>query len=1058
MKNILHISDIHVSDIPTSGMNEHELGKLLLSLIDDLTELPPVDTILITGDIAYSGKEPEYEIFSNKFLTPLLSKLKIDTTRVFITPGNHDSSRKDLKKADQLIRAGLIADPKQSSIEEIIREKIDDQSYSWSPNFTSMRDEFDSPKDNHIVSNKIFSAYAIDGVGIGCVNTAWLAYSDDKEKLFVSEWQITEVINALKPFNQKIIIMHHPLDWLHPEDKMMLMNRLHSSKINCIFYGHMHEFWMSKESIFSEDSVLKLQAGRLDTSKNPNLCGYSLIALHEQNTFESGEIHFRKFDSQKSKFRSWTERVSNGKVSYSLTNSLPFDPERFCDCCSTIISNIEFDLLCNTGLANDQRKRLSEIFVLPTLAIESENGLTEDSFSAKAISGAPTKYHSLSSLSESSESLIILGGENSGKSTLAKRLSLHYLSNQSAQNLENIVFYLDLKGKTFKNSKKIDSELLSFYLAEGKEPTFQAKIEKKLSGAGAVIILDSIESLETHSLKILFEYISASPARFLIFSQLSARPILRELSTGISSKKIFRYLNIKSLKRNNLKELINKWNPTKTSSQTSKATANALKIVSSTGMANNPFVYTMLLSIRERKSTSYRTYMHEADLVENFIEIIMQKHVIPTGNVPQYKDVLLFLGYVADHMHKHSTYLISDNALLQNALNFNRLITQDFGANSYIEPILRSGIMRKEGEQYKFSQICFFNYALAYWISKQTIEYSVLDQQFDFVRFDKVIEYISAIKSDPKLLDHLAQKVETAWTNLVAAENLSDLENAESELLNCAGHDIIDIVKQDALESSFDCPQESEHEQNEKLDQSAPLRDQPLMSVKDTPNYVNPIAEFHETLSLYARAFRSAEHILDTDATHLHFSNIFQYYNKSVAFNVRAFNRDGRTIIIDTIKTLLEYEKIEKGKRGEIEAQANAFINFVIAVIPNWGVAMMSSDFFNQRQRQRMKLHRDEITNNLDKILLTYCLCELDDVNIVDELKSQKYETRHESSSVILKLYEFIFFNFSISDAEKEKLQKFADKLIKDRKTNQLFLNYTAAAKKMGQNAGVVTD
>ncbi len=176
----------------------------------------------------------------------------------------------------------------------------------------------------------------------------------------------------------------------------------------------------------------------------------------------------------------------------------------------------------------------------------------------------------------------------------------------------------------------------------------------------------------------------------------------------------------------------------------------------------------------------------------------------------------------------------------------------------------------------------------------------------------------------------------------------------------------------------------------------------------------------------------------------------------SIAFNVHAFDINGREIIISRLKSLLEYEKIDEGKRGGIESQVNAFINFMIAAIPNWGVAMMSSDFFNQRQQSLIENHRKLAENNLEKILLTYCLCELDEVSILKELKSQKYEKRHESSSLILKLFELVFQNFNISNHEKEDLKKFAEKIIKDRKTNKLFRSYTTVSQKMAQNTGLL--
>ena len=1056
MKNILHISDIHVCEAPMAGMSEQSLKSLTLTLTQDLKTLPTIDTILITGDIANSGQASEYLIFQNYFLTPLLNEFGLEESRVFIVPGNHDSNRKEWKMSDTLARSSLIGDKQQSSIKEFFQEKINDPNCNWSSNFLAFRDALDANNKNIILSNKFFAAYSVDGIGIGCLNSAWLSNKNDKESLLVSEWQFQEIFKALKSFDTKIILMHHPLDWLANDDKRNLANSIHTSKISSLFYGHMHEFMMIKESQFSEDSVLKLQSGRLDTSKKEQYCGYSLIALHENNTFDSGEIYFRKFDPKKNVFRSWTERTDNGKSTFSLIDTQPFDPEHFSSCCKKLINEIEYDLLCNTGLSTDQQRKLSDIFILPLLAAENDTGITENSFNPKQQASLTSQFQTLQSLTNTSNSLIILGSENSGKSTLANRLILLYLENQAAQSLDKVVFYLDLKDKTFKNTRRIESELLSFYVKEGNEPTFQEKIAKKLNSQSAVIIFDSIEQIEPHSLKIVFEYIETSPARVIIFGQLSARPVLREITSKIILQEKFKYFSLRSLKRSHLKELASKWKPTTPTTQTNKLTSSALKAISGAGMASNPFVFSMLLSIRERKSGTNKTYMHEADLVENFIEIIMQKHVIPVGNVPQYKDLLLFLGYVADTMQKASNYTVSENDLLLHALNFNKVIAQNFDAICFIDPITKSGVMKKfNGSGYRFSQICFFNYALAYWISKQDFNYETLDRELNFSRFDKAVEYVSALKSDLKLLDYLSLKLDKIWGELVNSNGLHDLESAELEVIKCANHDILDLIKQDALESTFIHHKPNEREFDDSLDENAPLSDEPITEINDSGEATSVVASFHEVLSLYGRAFRAAEHILNPHATLKHLENIFKNYMRSIAFSVRSFDKTGRPAFISYITSTLEYEKIEEGKRGGVEAQVNAFINFLIATIPNWGVSMMSSDCFNQRQRTRIETLRSNSTNNLEKLLLTYCLCELDDVNIHDELKAQKYERPHESSSLILKLIELIFFNFSISENDKEKLKAYATKMIKDRKTNQLFRNYTVVSKKLGKDMGI---
>ena len=159
MKNILHISDIHVSSTPAKGMSEYALKNLLLSLTEDLKNLPKVDTIFITGDIANSGIESEYKIFLEYFFTPLLTELNLDNSRAFIVPGNHDSNRQMWKKSDQILRVGLISDPKYSSIDAIIQEKIEDENCRWFSDFSAMKDTLDLKNKKLIDPNKFFTAY-----------------------------------------------------------------------------------------------------------------------------------------------------------------------------------------------------------------------------------------------------------------------------------------------------------------------------------------------------------------------------------------------------------------------------------------------------------------------------------------------------------------------------------------------------------------------------------------------------------------------------------------------------------------------------------------------------------------------------------------------------------------------------------------------------------------------------------------------------------------------------------------------------------------------------------
>jgi histidyl-tRNA synthetase len=56
-----------------------------------------VDFIVFSGDVAFSGKEHEYDAAVKNLFDPLLEATGLDKSRLFIVPGNHDLDRDAFK-------------------------------------------------------------------------------------------------------------------------------------------------------------------------------------------------------------------------------------------------------------------------------------------------------------------------------------------------------------------------------------------------------------------------------------------------------------------------------------------------------------------------------------------------------------------------------------------------------------------------------------------------------------------------------------------------------------------------------------------------------------------------------------------------------------------------------------------------------------------------------------------------------------------------------------------------------------------------------------------------
>ena len=95
--NILHLSDIHFGR-DRSGSTDpfSRKGEILDKLIETLSALHEgmkPDLVLVTGDIAWTGKITEFDE-AYEWFQRLRSALGLDIGRFVFCPGNHDLNRK----------------------------------------------------------------------------------------------------------------------------------------------------------------------------------------------------------------------------------------------------------------------------------------------------------------------------------------------------------------------------------------------------------------------------------------------------------------------------------------------------------------------------------------------------------------------------------------------------------------------------------------------------------------------------------------------------------------------------------------------------------------------------------------------------------------------------------------------------------------------------------------------------------------------------------------------------------------------------------------------------
>jgi len=106
---ILHISDLHAGK-EVSGNNQWRarlvLGEAWQRNLREVAADEPVDIVCFTGDLAQSGKAEEY-LQAGEFLRSVLDVLKLDASRLFVVPGNHDCHRDTRQPEWAALRAAI---------------------------------------------------------------------------------------------------------------------------------------------------------------------------------------------------------------------------------------------------------------------------------------------------------------------------------------------------------------------------------------------------------------------------------------------------------------------------------------------------------------------------------------------------------------------------------------------------------------------------------------------------------------------------------------------------------------------------------------------------------------------------------------------------------------------------------------------------------------------------------------------------------------------------------------------------------------------------------------
>ena len=317
----IHLSDLHMEQQDTFNRSV-VLEALWQDIESFVTRGFQPDFIAITGDIAYHGATPEYDLAIEDFFAPLLAVAKISKDRLFVVPGNHDVNR---KRTDRL-RNPIPAIQTEDDIRKLL-ESPDERELLLSP-FSGYTDFVESYLPPYQEPDSLSFAHShrfekgdflVSVVGL---NSAWLSgFHQDTDgnvrdfgKLAIGEFQTRAALPS--DAHLTIALVHHSFEWLMEVDRIVVEDIL-MNNCSIVLRGHLHRPEVLVVSSLAGDLLVIPSGAVFDTRNSPN--AYNIVQVDLNSG--TGTVYLRRYNDRRNEWQKDIESTgekADGKFNFRL--------------------------------------------------------------------------------------------------------------------------------------------------------------------------------------------------------------------------------------------------------------------------------------------------------------------------------------------------------------------------------------------------------------------------------------------------------------------------------------------------------------------------------------------------------------------------------------------------------------------------------------------------------------------------------------------------------------------------------------------------------------------
>lgn len=745
---LIQLSDIHFLE-PSDAVLRRTAE--IAAAVQPLLPLATRVILIVTGDIAQSGKMAEYEL-AKKFIGAIATDIETrhgQGPEIITVPGNHDA---DFDSPRARVRTRILQTLKAEPASSIELGDVDE-----CVSIFGAYDAFakDIETSSAVMHSSIWRTVTI-GVGhyslqVHCVNNAWSCEKRTEPGSLGFPTKIhhecSDATGALR-----ILLMHHPAHWISSR-QYREFRRFTRECAEICFTGHEHESNAGSNRDSETGLTLYIEGAVLQERGDPTSSGFNASLID----FRANNIETTEFRWHGTLYQSIGEPFVQALP--NRANVVNLKPEWL---------NFITDLGSNVLHPAREQLDLTDLYVYPELEQESEGDENPVIASSKDLA---------QELASGTASTLIKGDQSSGKTALLKRLY--------ADALERELYPIYINGARLKTSAERDIQRMiercasEQYAEDSLAKVLQARPEKR------ILLLDNLDRCEFPE-RYMSSVLGHLEKQFLkIIASVDSAFDLKEalLTADLSSLRSFVQLRLLEFGFRSRFELVSKWFELDSSRQRPEQEAElADKIISRVvgrGLVPSFPIYVLILlqSIEVGRAGEL-----ENSALGHYYEYMILQALEPRVRQDHVHEVLNYCSQFAWFLHSIKKERVSDRELRGFHDAFEKKFDLEIKFEDRKHMLLETNLFLELGDEVGFR----YPYSYFFFLGRYLAKNLQSEETLGFIRRccenlhvrenGNAMLFLAHHSSDPFVFDALREAVDSRFAEIAPLQFQQDTD------------------------------------------------------------------------------------------------------------------------------------------------------------------------------------------------------------------------------------------------------------------------------------------